>query len=101
MKIYEDCSYWEEFDRNSVLVLNDSGRFSYSDEYSSYGGGFGGEAWGSWRQSGDTIFFLTEHVDGFTFHKWIAGQEHQAIERDDIIDLGGGFTMSLRRDKPV
>jgi hypothetical protein len=100
MKTYEYYSYWEEFDVISTLVLNDDGRFSCSDNYSSYGGGFGGEAQGVWRQSGDTIFLRAEHLEGATRRQWAVGQEQQAVERGDSLDFGQGFTMSLRHEKP-
>ncbi|HEX8247687.1 MAG TPA: hypothetical protein VF599_05930 [Pyrinomonadaceae bacterium] len=60
--IYKDNSYWEEFDVTSTLEPDEDGRFSYSDSFSSYGGGFGGEAQGTWRQIGDTIFLRAEQV---------------------------------------
>jgi hypothetical protein len=101
MKIYEYYSYWEEFDVTSVLKLNDNGRFSCVDNYSSYGGGFGGEAQGVWRQSGDTVFLRAEHLEGTTRRQWAIGQEQQAVQSGDSLDFGQGFTMSLRHDKPL
>jgi hypothetical protein len=100
MKTYEYYSYWEEFDVTSILKLNDDGRFSCSDNYSSYGGGFGGEVQGVWRQSVYTVFLRAEHLEGATIRQWVVGQEQQAVKLGDSLDFGQGFTMSLRHDQP-
>ncbi len=103
MRIYEERTFEEEFDVDISLELYDDNRFSYAKSYSSWGGGYGREIKGTWRQSGDTIFLRIEDVgEPRKYNEWTIGQELQAIVRDDSIDLGAGFvTLHLRRDKPV
>ena len=101
MRIYEERTYAREFDVDITLILNDHNRFSFAENCSSWGGGYGCEIKGSWRQSGDTVFLLVEDVGGsHNPDQWAIGRERQAIVRDDSIDLGDGFhILHLRRDK--
>ena len=103
MRIYEERTYSGEFDVDISLELYDDNRFSYTENYSSWGGGYGHEINGTWRQIGDTVFLRVKDVgESHNPYKWAIGQEWQAIVRDDSIDLGDGFhTLHLRRDKPV
>ena len=103
MRIYEERTYSGEFDVDISLELYDDNRFSYTENYLSWGGGYGHEFNGTWRQIGDTVFLRVKDVgESHNPYKWAIGQEWQAIVRDDSIDLGDGFhTLHLRRDKPV
>ncbi len=103
MRIYEERTYEEEFDVDISLELYDDNRFSYAKGYSSWGGGYGREIKGTWRQSGDTVFLRIEDVgEPRKYNEWTIGQELQAIVRGDSIDLGDGYvTLHLRRDQPV
>jgi hypothetical protein len=101
MKTFVDYSYAQEFDVTSTLELEDDGRFSYSEYYSCYGAAFSGSVSGTWRQSGDTVFLLTEQVgEHMNPHEWAIGQERQVIEQGDKL-IGDRFSMSLQRDEPV
>ncbi|HEX8249180.1 MAG TPA: hypothetical protein VF599_13465 [Pyrinomonadaceae bacterium] len=103
MRIYEERTYGGEFDVDISLELYDNNRFSYSESYLSWGGGYSHEIKGTWRQSGDTVFLLVEDVgESHNPYQWEIGREQQAIVRDDSIDLGDGVgTLHLLRDKPV
>lgn len=103
MRIYEGRTYAQEFDVTIFLTLNDDNRFSFAENYSSWGGGGESEITGTWRQSGDTVFLRVEDVgESHNPYVWAIGREREAIVRDDSIDLGDGFvTLYLRRDEPV
>ncbi len=103
MRIYEERTYSGEFDVDISLELYDDNRFSYTENYLSWGGGYGHEFNGTWRQIGDTVFLRVKDVgESHNPYKWAIGQEWQAIVRDDSINLGESVgTLHLRRDKPV
>src|SRR5688500_18954124 len=103
MRIYEEQTYGGELDVDISLKIYDDNRFSYTEGYSSWGGGYSREIKRTWRQIGDTVFLLVKDVgESHNPYQWAVGQERQAIVRDDSIDLGDGVgTLHLRRDKPV
>jgi hypothetical protein len=103
MKIYVNYSFGfaQEFTISAYLKLEDDGHFYYSESWISYGGGIGGEARGTWRQSGDTLFFLTERKESPTSLDFVEGQELRATERGGMIDFGSDSTLSLERPAPV
>jgi hypothetical protein len=102
MRTYVDHSWAQEFDVTSTLYLEDDGRFSYSEYQSCYGAAFSGSVSGTWRQSGDTILLLTEHVsEHMNSYDWVIGQERQVIEQGNKL-IGDRFSMSLQqRDEPI
>lgn len=101
MKTYTDYSYAGEFDVTSTLYLEDDGRFSYYEYQFCYGAAFDGSVSGTWRQSGDTVFLLTEQVgEHMNSYDWVIGQERQVIKQGDKL-VGDRFSMSLQRDEPV
>jgi hypothetical protein len=101
MRTYLDSSYAQEFDVTSTLELEDDGRFYYSEYYSCYGAAFSGSVRGTWRQSGDKVFLLTEQVgEHMNPYDWVVGQERQLIEQGNQL-IGDRFSMYLQRDEPV
>lgn len=101
-RIYSgSLGYAQEFDVYAYFGLEVNGRFYYNESYSSWGGGFGGEVQGTWRQSGDTLFLLVEHAEKPFSPDFVVGQELQATVSGDTIDFGKGVTLSLDRAEPV
>ena len=100
MKIYVNyaAGFAQEFTISAYLELEDDGRFYYSEGWASYGGGTGGWARGSWRQGGDTLFFLAERTESPISLDFVEGRELRATVRGDTIDFGSDFTLSLERD---
>lgn len=95
---YEAYSYAEEFNIYSTLSLKEDGNFVYYESWSSYGGGFGYEARGVWRQSGNLIFMLPDYVEkGWMRVDWAKQKECRATVQDDQLIFDNSFAMSLNR----
>jgi hypothetical protein len=99
MKVYEDVlDSPDEWQITSTVTLEDDGRFFYDEYWTSYGGTAGGKANGVWRRSdGEVIFLRAEHAEGGMYLQWMPGQERQAIERDDNLEIQGWFKLPLQR----
>jgi hypothetical protein len=98
MRVYERFSYAEEFTVISTLALMDDEKFVYSEGWSSYGGGFGSEVQGFWRQTGDSITFYPEFVEkGSRTLTWEKNNERQASVRGDDLVFEDFYTLSLKR----
>lgn len=98
MKTYVDYSlFTQEFNVAATLTMEGDGRFSYYESWSSYGGGTGGSVDGIWWRAADSLFFRCERQDGVLLLRWNEGQAREAVEQNDSIDLGDGFTLSLQK----
>jgi hypothetical protein len=101
-EIYTDYSHWSgEYSIDATLEIWDDGRFLYDEDWHCYGASSGGKARGIWWQSADTLFFRCDYADGSLYLEWAAGATREAVKRNDSLEFGGDFTMSLRRDKPI
>ena len=100
MKTYELFTYAGEFDVTANLTLKDDGKFAFYESYTSWGGGYGTSASGTWRRDGDGFILSVESADErMSYSYWIAGEERQAIEQPDGgLDLGHGLTMWLVKE---
>jgi hypothetical protein len=104
MKVYEDVlNSFDEWQVTSTVTLQDDGRFDYEEYWTSYGGTVSGWVQGVWRGNTDgTIFLRAEHVEGAMYLHWTVGQERQAIERDDSIEIQGWSKLPLlQQPEPV
>jgi hypothetical protein len=99
MKVYEDVlDSPDEWKVTSTVTLEDDGRFFYDEYWTSYGGTVNGGADGVWRRSvGNVIFLRAEHVEGGMYLSWAVGQERQAIEHDDSLEIQGWFKLPRQR----
>jgi hypothetical protein len=97
MRVYEDHSQSPDgWNITATLTLEDDGRFRYDELWTDYTNvTLGGHALGHWRQGGSGLIFRTESADGVA-SDWVAGQERTAVERDDCLDFGPGWTLRLQ-----
>jgi hypothetical protein len=100
-EIYTDYSHWSgESTIDAALEIESDGRFSYDEDWHSYGARSGGYARGVWWEFGGELFFRCDRQDGALYLEWAEGETKKAVKQNDSIDFGR-MTLSLRRDAPV
>jgi hypothetical protein len=103
MRIYEDNSQSPDgWNITSTLKLEDDGHFIYDETWTDYTNAtIGGGAEGRWRREGGIMVFLAELVEGSMHHPWVAGQKMEAVEREDCLDFGRGYTLRVPPEREL
>lgn len=100
MRKYVDYSHYNnESSIDITLEINDDGRFSYDEWWHTYGSSSGGQASGTWHEDNEAFYFHCDYADGQFIFQWSAGGESKAVKKEDSIEFGGYFEMSLVSEK--